>query len=401
MKRIAIFCDGTWNLTDRKDRHTNVVQLAQSVELSAKDGVKQVPIYVRGVGTGTGSNPLARGMDKWLGGALGWGLERNIVEAYKALIFLYEPGDEIYIFGFSRGAYTARSLAGLIRKAGILSRDKIDEVGKAMALYRRRGSSGHPDADKVQAQRAELSPDVATSLSDLSKRDKKTALLRISYLGVWDTVGALGLPGFLGWFARMINQKYAFHDTSLSSSVSSARHAVAIDERRKHYPPSLWKNLQDLNARSQRLDAPYQQMWFAGDHGSIGGGGDVRGLSAITHGWIAEGAINQGLEMNTERLDEVAALCDPSDPVHNKPKSAAMMAVTQWLLEDRGGPTEASDVHASVVDKIRLGASQSGGPYRPGTLKAVWEDLPGLLPSSDAPDTATAEDDEELPPQPT
>ncbi len=401
MKRIAIFCDGTWNLTDRKDQQTNVVQLAQAVKLSADDGTKQVPIYVRGVGTGTGSNAFARTTDKWLGGALGWGLEKNIEQAYKSLIFLYEPGDEIYIFGFSRGAYTARSLAGLIRKAGILSRDNVHKISEAMALYRKRGKSGHPDADKVQEKRAELSPEVATSLDDLSKRDRATELLRIRYLGVWDTVGALGLPGFLGLFARIFNEKYAFHDTSLSSSVSAARHAVALDERRKHYPPALWGNLEDLNMRKQRSVAPYQQIWFAGDHGSVGGGGEVRGLSAFTHGWIADGAIAEGLEMDADRLASVAALCAPGDPVQNKPKPRLMQLVSTPLLQDREGPSEAMYVHESVLAKIRLGAANSGGPYHPGSLDKVWDELPGLLPQrSIAEETRQEEEDDEVTPQP-
>ncbi len=398
MKRIAIFCDGTWNIPDRKDQQTNVVQLAQAVRLSAEDGTKQVPIYVRGVGTGRGSNAVARFTDKWLGGPFGWGLDGNILEAYRALLWLYEPGDEIYIFGFSRGAYTARSLAGLIRKAGILSRDKIDEVGKAMALYRTRGSAGHPDADKVQAARAEMSPDVATSLEDLSKRDKPTELLRITYLGVLDTVGALGVPGFLGWVAKVLNADYSFHDTALSSSVASARHAVALDERRKHYPPSLWDNLADLNQRAQR-DAPrYLQMWFAGDHGSIGGGGEVRGLSAYTLGWIAEGAMARGLEMDPDKLAAAEALCNPADPVHNKRKSAVLGAITMPVLADRDGPDNAADVHPSVLDKIRLGAGNAGGPYKPGSLARVWNDLPGLLPEGPerkAPDAPAAEDEGE------
>ena len=396
MKRIAIFCDGTWNLSDDKNRQTNVVHLAQAVELTAANGVAQVPIYVRGVGTGLGSNPVSRTTDKIMSGAFGWGLERNIEDAYRRLIWLYEPGDEIYIFGFSRGAYTARSLAGLIRKSGILPRDKVDQVKTAMQLYRKRGKDGHPDAEKIQAERAELSPDVATSLTDLARREKgrPTELLKITYLGVWDTVGALGLPGFLGLFAKVVNSKYAFHDTDLSSSVSSAWHAVSLDERRKTFPPALCGNLGDLNLRSGKDEPPYRQIWFAGDHGSVGGGGDVRGLSAFTHLWITEGAERQGLEMNQEKLEVIRATCNAADPIHNR-KQGMMAKALGVLSEDRAGPEAPEDVHTSVVDKIRLGVRNSEGKYRPGSLARVWETLPGLLPKDAPGATPDAFDDDE------
>ncbi len=118
MKRISIFCDGTWNQLSAPNA-THVARLARAVRPSATDGRTQLVYYQQGVGTGRGTNAVARKMDKWLGGALGWGLDDNIIEAYRNLIFWYEPGDQIFIFGFSRGAYTARSLAGLIRTAGI------------------------------------------------------------------------------------------------------------------------------------------------------------------------------------------------------------------------------------------------------------------------------------------
>ena len=404
MQSIAIFCDGTWNLTDRKETQTNVVQLAQAVKTTSADGIKQVPLYIRGVGTGRGSNVLSRVSDKWLGGMLGWGLESNIEDAYRQLIWLYEPGDEIYIFGFSRGAYTARSLAGLLSKAGILRRSEVDRVGEAMQLYRTRGAAGHPDVAAVQTKRAEFSPDVATSTTDFIKRDKDenpVELLEISYLGVFDTVGALGLPGFLGLISRLTNQKYSFHDTALSSSVKSAYHAVALDERRKTFPPSLWGNLDTLNAHAQREVAAYKQMWFAGDHGSIGGGGEVIGLSAYTHDWIARGAINQGLEMDEEMLESVVQRCRAADVVNNKRQG--ILSKIPFLSKDRGGPVLAQDVHESVFAKILLGARNDGGRYEPGSLSRVWAALPSLLPAQSAKAGSSSpvdDEDDETTPQP-
>jgi len=103
--------------------------------------------------------------------------------------------------------------------------------------------------------------------------------LEIAYLGVWDTVGAMGVPSFL-WVSKLFNRKYAFHDFKLSSSVASARHAIALDERRATFPDAPWDNLYELNARQpDGAVLPYQQLWFPGDHGSVGSGGDITGLS--------------------------------------------------------------------------------------------------------------------------
>lgn len=121
MKRIVVLCDGTWNETDDATP-TNVVRLAQALAPRNGDGVAQIPVHIDGVGTGEGITWISRFLDKKLGGALGWGLTANVLEAYRNLVFLHEPGDELYVFGFSRGACTARSLAGFLRSTGILPR---------------------------------------------------------------------------------------------------------------------------------------------------------------------------------------------------------------------------------------------------------------------------------------
>lgn len=376
MKRIAIFCDGTWNRTDPV-RQTNVVKMAQTVAPKDAAGNAQVVVYVPGVGTGRGSNALARSSDKIFGGAFGWGLNNNIIEAYRALIFLYEPGDEIYIFGFSRGAFTARSLAGLIRSAGILTRQNVGEIPRAMDLYRTRGDHGHPDNETIQTKRAALSPAVATSKVDLDKRGGSAVLLRLAYLGVWDTVGAMGMPGIFGLVAKAVNAKYLFHDMVLSSSVASARHAVAIDERRRTFPPSLWDNIAALNtrfpARGKAPDA-YQQKWFAGDHGSIGGGGEIVGLSAFSFGWVAEGAEAAGLVLDAHLRAYADGLCDAQAPIYNVKVPSFLTKMMRHPAADRAGPSDAAQVHDSVVERIAL----MGDAYDPGALKAVKSELKRL-----------------------
>lgn len=240
MKRIVIACDGTWSRLDA--RHpTNVVKLAQAVSPEGPDGTAQVVFHLDGVGAGRGTGRLARGIDRALGGAFGAGLMGRLEEAYRLLAFNHAPGDEIFLFGFSRGAFTARSLAGLIRTAGIVGRGSAAAIPQALELYRRRGAGAHPEAEAARAFRAAHSGGEAPGLR---------------YLGVWDTVGALGVPGHLR-LAALCNRGLRFHDTALSGRVAAARHAVAIDERRRAFPPTLWDNLDALNAG--RAEAPYRQ----------------------------------------------------------------------------------------------------------------------------------------------
>ena len=157
-----------------------------------------------GVSTGRGSNSLARVTDKVMGGALGWGLIETIEETYRDLIFCYEPGDQIYIFGFSRGAYTARSLAGLIRYCGIPPRENVHRIGEAIARYRRpKSAKNHPDDESNLKWRSDFAPFTLTSQAEfdwrLANKPGMIQPLEIAYLGVWDTVGALGVPGY--WMA--------------------------------------------------------------------------------------------------------------------------------------------------------------------------------------------------------
>lgn len=377
MKRLAIFCDGTWNRADAPTP-THVVRLAQAVAPVGADGVTQVPFYVPGVGVGQGVTRLARFSDKIMGGALGWGLDDRIVEAYRALIFAWDPGDEIFIFGFSRGAYTARSLAGLIRSAGIPPATATDRIPEAMDMYRARGRDTHPDSEASKLFRADLSPDTPTSQEDADWRVARGMAardpLQLSYLGVWDTVGALGVPGFFGLFARILNQRYAFHDAELSRSVAAARHAVAIDERRRLFPPALWSNLDRLNRRNDDDPGgdpePYRQLWFPGNHGIVGGSGRVPELSAFPTAWIAEGAETQGL---TFRADRLAALTAPANAgaddkdARRQPSPGNLYGL---LLAERTLPAEDARL---VSDAARERAMQMG--WRPPTLAPVMDEL--------------------------
>ncbi|MFW6300369.1 MAG: DUF2235 domain-containing protein, partial [Oceanicaulis sp.] len=293
MKRLVICCDGTWNELDYRARPvTNVVKLAQSVRFRDQKGVPQIVFYDEGVGTLEGEGAQ--------GGGFGDGLIQNIMDGYTFLAFNYDPGDEIYIFGFSRGAYTARSLAGMIRNCGIVRRDCIGKAADALRLYKDK-TIKPSDTASIEFRRAtnpsnwwinaKEEPDLAAAHPD--KR------LAVSYLGVWDTVGQLGVPGVFNALARR-EEDEGFHDLQLSSFVQRARHAVAIDEERAVFRPTLWddQSLEELRTRAKDDPArraeedgpPYQQVWFPGDHGSVGGGGDICGLSDYALQWVAEGA---------------------------------------------------------------------------------------------------------------
>lgn len=379
MKRIAIFIDGTWNRPDA-EHQTNVVQLSRCVLPYDQDGNVQQVIYSPGVGSGRGNNKLARRMDRILGGGFGWGLLDIIEEAYRNLVFAYEPGDEIYIFGFSRGGYAARSLAGLIRSCGIPPRRMVGEIPKAMKRYISRNGGTHPEDPSSYEFREDFAPYTATSRAEYKWRrdrgDTQAIQLTLTYLGIWDTVKALGVPKFLP-FSKRFNAQYKFHDDSLSRSVLSARHAISTDERRATFPPSPWDNTVELNAERGIGDdqvRPYAQQWFPGDHGSVGGGGSRIGLSAVAFHWIAQGAEQAGLNISWSEFDRLATRLAPqSEDLCNKFGPSGLLGfVLNALTKDRDGPKELEDLSQASFDRYLDDTS-----YRPSALRFLRDELDG------------------------
>ena len=286
MKRLIICCDGTWNRADQvangEPCPTNVVKLAYRVAKRDTMGVPQIVYYDHGVGTGNT-------IDRMTGGAFGRGLEENIHDAYRFLIANYEKGDEIFLFGFSRGAFTARSLAGMVRNCGILKREAVAEYRNAIGLYRDRASD--PNHENSRRFRGSFS-----ICGDES--------VKIRMIGVWDTVGALGIPIQALGLRRMTRSRHQFHDTELSSSVEYGFHALAIDERRGAFKPTLWADAPK--------DHTVEQVWFAGVHSDIGGGYPVAGLSDIALQWMMK------------KASQVAGLAFadfPGHPLHPEPRA--------------------------------------------------------------------------------
>jgi uncharacterized protein (DUF2235 family) len=272
--RLVVCCDGTWNTPDpvkgTVPRPTNVTKLALSITPVDPAGTRQCVYYHPGVGTSR--------WDHIRGGAFGSGLSDNVLDAYHFLIDNYEEGDELWFFGFSRGAFTARSVAGLVRNCGVLRRQNLDRIDEAFGLYRARAESPRGTASTLFRHAYSYEP-------------------RVRFVGVWDTVGALGIPvpstRALQPLVAFFNRHLAFHDTDLSTHVDGAFHALAIDEQRKAFLPTLWT--QQPGAGDQVLE----QVWFSGVHSDVGGGyrAAESGLSDLALLWMIEKARGFGLDV--------------------------------------------------------------------------------------------------------
>lgn len=359
MKRLTVFLDGTWQRLDQPDP-TNIAKLAQSVSHTDAKGIEQIVYYDRGVGADSLTRKARR---RLVSGITGDGLEEALMNAYQFLCWNYADGDEIYVFGFSRGAFTARSLCGLIRKAGILHRPFADMAGQAYSHYR---AKAHPDHDEATAFRKNYSYDPVP----------------IKYVGIFDTVGQRGVPSNFGPLAWLWNRSLQFHDLSLSSRVQGARHACAIDELRGAFPVTPWDNLDKLNADRgfNPVDpaAPYQQRWFPGSHGEVGGGVGSK-LANITMRWVAEGAIANGLEFGRERCPLILY----TTPEHMDP--FANLIVERGLLNTFSGrklrilkrykrpeKPAAADISLMLSDAaIKRWRHDMKPAYRPAALKRL------------------------------
>jgi uncharacterized protein (DUF2235 family) len=364
MKRIVIACDGTWNRLDAP-YPTNVAKLAQAVLPVAPDGVAQVACHLDGVGSGRGTGRLARAADRVLGGLVGGGLMATLEAAYRFLVLAYAPGDEVFLVGFSRGAFTARSLAGLIRNCGILERAQAAAIPAALALYRARSPETGPDAPAACAFRSAHAAHVTTSAAEAAWRAAQRLPggmpLRLAYLGVWDTVGALGIPGHLALAGRL-NRGLAFHDTTLSGMVRAARHAVAIDERRRTFSPTLWDNLDAMNGAAG--EGAYAQRWFPGDHGAVGGGRSATALSDDALVWVAAGAEAAGLALDPAARVAWAAASDCRGPL--RARASLLRRLLTLDSRDRQGPSRLAEVAEAAVRRWRVNPR-----YRPRALARV------------------------------
>jgi uncharacterized protein (DUF2235 family) len=278
MKRIVVCCDGTWN-DPSKPKQTNVSKLANAVvrrDEPEGDQPAQRVHYVDGVGT-KGSL-----WDQLRGAAVGYGLDANVQIAYRYIAEDYEPGDDIYLFGFSRGAYTARSTLGMVRKCGIVKDTAVDKIAAAWEYYR---NGDHPESDAAKAFRAAYARALSTPEDNVPVA---------KFIGVWDTVGSLGVP------IGRLQAKFNFHDVTLTSLVDNAYHALAIDEKRRDYIPTLW-----ARSKTPRKEQELEQCWFSGSHSDVGGGAGFAGDDAQSDHclrWILDKAMRCGLDVDAGRI---------------------------------------------------------------------------------------------------
>jgi len=290
MKRLIICADGTWGSPETK-HPSNVVRLTRAIATygfssgtsngQAKDEqIEQIVYYDWGIGTDADKHLAA------ITGA-GAGIDKNIQDCYRFLVHNFAVGDELFFFGFSRGAYTVRSLAGLVRNAGILKSNKAERIPEAYAMYRRRGRAASPDS---------------LAAEDFRHQHCHADRTPLAFIGVWETVGTLGIPS--PFWGSLNKRSFLFHDTALSSSVKTARHALALDERRSDFAPCLWQ---------PKTGVDLKQSWFVGSHSDVGGGNANTALNTLALVWLASEAQLQGLRLDPES-DLAIMILSPADP---------------------------------------------------------------------------------------
>jgi uncharacterized protein (DUF2235 family) len=274
-KRLALFLDGTWN---QVADNTNIWRFRALLSPASSDGCEQRAYYSTGLGSKFG--------EKIRGGMFGTGIDTAITSACEWLIDHYQPGDEIFIFGFSRGAYTARSLSGLVSKCGLLQSGAPLGVNQLFRRYRRAG---------VKTIR-ELIAEGEDGKSNFSFEEawmlKFAQAVPIKFLGVFDTVGALGVPFPL--LRRLRGSAYPFLNTGLRQNNEYAFHALAIDEHRKAFAPTLWSNEGATSAKPRPIERT-EQRWFVGAHANVGGGCFDDPLAQLPFKWLERKATALGL----------------------------------------------------------------------------------------------------------
>lgn len=365
-KNIVICCDGTGN--EFGNSNSNVVKLFSVLDLH--DPCTQVAYYDPGVGTMGAQNALTGGA-KWLtrvlGLALGYGLLDSIGDAYRFLMDTWETGDHLYLFGFSRGAYTVRALASMLHLFGILPRHNQQLTPYILRSLKRMDDEGEKLAYSFQQVFSlECNP---------------------YFVGVWDTVSSVG------WITDPLTVRYSKNNPD----IHIGRHAVSIDERRCFFRQNLW----GLPVKDQK----YKQVWFAGVHSDVGGGypEDQSGLAKVTLEWMITEAATAGLLVDQAQIAEVLALSvkteyvppDASGKIHDSMcgawkileyvprrhwRSDLQPPRNEWILyrkRPRNIPN-GSVLHQSVIDRKNNPAAKYDPPNLPAKYTAEpWSNSGG------------------------
>jgi len=376
-KRIVLCLDGTWNQVSDPRKVTNVVRLAQAVRPLAADGTPQVVYYNSGVGTGDA-------LDKLLGGVVGRGLRANVKRAYAFLSLNYEPGDEIYVFGFSRGAYTARAVAGVVCASGILRKEHFDNFEVAWNFYRQPPTARRTGGTKAVAAYRQ------------NERKLHTAA-RVRCVGVWDTVGSYGVPAGigLGAFARYFTSwMRGFHDRQISDQVDIGLHAMALDECRRPFAPTFW-----TAPPAKPPKAHVEQVWFAGVHSNVGGGYEDARLADVALNWMIARVMALGREKFQSTLDfDTAFLKDRTTPSwqgtqYRSERRWPISRLFPYRRQVFGGPAAKTGevpinerIHWSVQSRLEQPAAVDGAGERSYLPVNVRRPVDGALIASITPE---------------
>ncbi len=345
-RNIAVFADGTWE-SNEAAHPTNVVKLHAALLPKAKRGTQQLSCYQIGLG--------AAGWKAWriLSGATGAGLSENVQDLYGYLVLNYRPGDKLFLFGFSRGAYTVRSLSGLIRSCGILRPEHFDRINEAYARYIARGLETHPRAVRSRNYRQ------AYAWPEFAEPDG----FIIHFIGVWDTVGSLGIPGT--GVDKLLER---FHDTDLSTFTHHAYQALAVDERRSTFMPCVWT--QQPGAPAEQV---LEQVWFAGVHCDVGGGYGQDGLSNDTLAWMWRRAEQAGLALDKKQY--------PAGNVYGKLHDSltGLFKVLSWVHSGRRKiilkqPPTVPATNQGVHESVKQRFDHQDLHYRPKNLDVYLND---------------------------
>ena len=363
-KRLALYLDGTWN---QVSDNTNIWRFRALFSPQSADGCEQRAYYSTGLGTKFG--------EKIRGGMFGTGIDTAITSAYEWLMENYAEGDEIFIFGFSRGAYTARSLSGFISKCGLLQSGAPLGVNQLFMRYRRTGQSTIRDLIAAQGEgKKDFSFEEGWML-------KFAQAVPVKFIGVFDTVGALGVP--LPWLHF---SAYPFLNTGLRQNNEYAFHAMAIDEHRKAFAPTLWSNEGATSARQRPIERT-EQRWFIGAHANVGGGCFNDPLAQLPFNWLARKAESLGLSFR----DGFATEPNAANAAISDSYAAFMSGLYRLLTFCRpyyrpiGEPPKAEGagvvninetIDASVFERWRADKT-----YRPPALQA-WAKSRGVDPGA-------------------
>ncbi|KAJ4990197.1 peptidoglycan binding domain containing protein [Stagonosporopsis vannaccii] len=314
-RRLIICCDGTWqtSVSEKENVPSNVTKLCRLIKrYSEKKTDKarnwhQLVYYDSGIGTGNLS-----GVESARQGGTGAGLMENVIEAYNFIVLNYQEGDEIFCFGFSRGAFTARAVSGLVADIGVIKPLEMQYFPRIYRAYMRYGSEevktgnnygiqSNIDAKVGKGFRESDAWKKLIEMGTFIDQPPTNTSRQIKVVGVWDTVGSLGMPDLAGQDLGALRKKYGFHNVKLSSHVSHAYHALALDERRSAFRPTLWyidaKSYEKGGANQDKTMPELKQVWFPGVHINCGGGsddgflemlGDMENISIATFTWMLQ-----------------------------------------------------------------------------------------------------------------